>query len=76
MHNQKMINKVKRINILLLSSYLLFSAFLSFVYIELGPIALMGCGIVALALESTLIYELKQYKRELKQFINWEKRGF
>ena len=76
MQNQRMINKVKLINIILSLSYLLFFAWLSFIYIELGAIALIACGIIAIALEATLIYELKPYKRELKQFIHWEKIGF
>ena len=71
-----MINKVKTINVILLLSYLLFIAWLSFIYIELGTIALIACGIVALALECTIIYELHQEKKRLKLFINWDKRGF
>lgn len=72
MQNQRMINKVKTINIFLLVSYLLFTAFLGFIYIELGAIALIACGIVALAVEVTLIYELKQYKKELNLYIKGE----
>lgn len=76
MQNERMINKVKTINVILLLSYLLFIAWLSFIYIELGTIALIACGIVALALECTIIYELHQEKKRLKLFINWDKRGF
>ena len=75
MHNQTMINKVKTINLILLLSYLLFAGWLCFVYFELGIIAAIATGILALALECTLIYELHQEKKRLKLFINWDKRG-
>ncbi len=76
MHNQYLIKQVKRINIIFVLSYLLYAAALIGFYLSLGINAAIAGGIVALALELTLIYELNQYKRELKQFINWEKRGF
>jgi hypothetical protein len=76
MHNQYLIKQIKRINIIFVLSYLLYAAALIGFYLSLGINAAIAGGIVALALELTLIYELNQYKRELKQFINWEKRGF
>lgn len=76
MHNQNLIKQIKRINVIFLLSYLLFAAALGGFYLSLGINAAIAGGIVALALELTLIYELKQYKRELKQFINFDKRGF
>lgn len=76
MHNKYLIKQINRINIIFILSYLLFVAALGGFYLSLGINAAIAGGIVALALELTLIYELKQYKRELKDFIDWEKRGF
>lgn len=72
MHNLKLIKQIKRTNILLVSSYFLFAVTLSFFYFSLGINAAIAAGIVALALELTLIYELNQYKKELNLYI---KRG-